>query len=456
MAHRTGENFACTAKRDGVVESIDTDLGLIKVRYQTVIPPELNLKNVSANTTSRTKFSDAAKKELSSGHPVYIAQVDESTTTFHLHDIYTFNGTNLQVADIIPLTDVSAIPMGDYLSDTERDALRHAKHPVLVKLLPISRSLTDDVDIFKFGTKFTSAAGSFVKQSIVCNVTPGEHIRRGDVLAYNSGFFELDQFDPKQVTWKHGVMANVALMEGNDTIEDSDAITSEFSKRMSTSTSHLRTLKIDANTIIRDIKQIGSEVQTTDLLCILEDADIAAMAESDNNAMLDILTSLNRKAPRAHYHGVIAEIDMLYSCPISKMHPSLAALAKQLNARKHALAQAAAGTNKFSEYAEPAQVSVGTKYHGFEFDETTVLLMFYISEDITHGAGDKLVVGGQMKSVCAAIIEQPISTESGTQVDMLFSARSVNNRIVVSPMIVGFCNRVLKTLEEKVVSLYFG
>ena len=456
IAHRSGENFACTAKRDGVVESIDNDLGMIKVRYQTVIPPDLNLKMVSPSPSSRTKFADIAKREFASGHPIYIAQGDGATTLLHLHDIYTFNGAHLQVSDIIPLTDPSVIPMGEYLSDAEREALGQAKHPVLVKLTQVTRSPSDDVDIFKFGTKFTSAAGTFVKQSIICNVTPGEHIKRGDILAYNSGFFERDQFDPKQVTWKHGVMANVVLMEGNDTIEDSDAITADFSKRMATATSHLRTLKIDANTIIKDVKQVGSEVQTTDLLCTLEDADIAAMSESDNNAMLDILTSLNRKAPRAHYHGEIAEIDMLYACPLTKMHPTLAALAKQINARKHTLAQAAAGTTKFSEYAEPAQVPVGTKYHGFEFDEDTVLLMFYISEDIDQGAGDKLVVGNQLKSVTATILEKPISTESGTQVDMLFSARGVNNRIVMSPMIVGFTNRVLQQLEKKVIDLYFG
>jgi hypothetical protein len=456
LAHRTGESFACTARRDGVIEAVDADLGLIKVRYTPETRLPLNLDHVVNTPAIRTRFVELAKRELAAARPVFIAQGAAANTTFHLHDIYTFNGLLLRVVDILPLTDIAAMPMGDYLTDAAKDSLRHAKHPVLVKLIPVTPDAADDLDIFKFGTKFTSAAGSFVKQSIVCNVKPGERIHRGDVLAYNSGFFELDPFDPKQVTWKHGVMANIVLMEGNDTIEDSNAMSIDFSQRMTTSSSHLRTLQITANTIIRDVKPVGTEVQNTDLLCTLEDADIASLSDSENSAMLDLLTSLNRKAPRARYHGVIAEIDMLYACPLADMHPSLASLAEQIDARKHALAAAAASTHKSADYAKPSQVPVGTKYHGVEFEADTILLMFYISEDIGHGAGDKLVICSQAKSISATLIEKPIATESGYPVDMLFSGRSVNNRIITSPTTVGFTNRVLAKLEDEALRLYFG
>lgn len=428
VAHRTGEAFACTVKRDGVVESIDHDLGLIKILYNPIKYPILDLKKIPPTVN--------IKDNLEKNIPILVPQNAE-TTTFKLHDIYVFGAYLLKVVDIIP-TDQT-----------------NSKKMVQVRFAPVSQNTLGDIDIFKFGTKFTSAAGSFVKQMIVCNVHPGEHIKRGDVIAYNSGFFEQDPFNSKQVTWKHGVMANVVLMEANDTIEDSDAISTDLSKRLKTSISHLRTLSITANTIIRDIKNVGDEVQTTDLLCTLEDADIDILSNTKNNAMLDLLTSLNRKAPRVHYHGVISEVDVLYSCPISKMHPSLAAVVKQINAKKHALAKAASTTSKFSEYPEPSQVVVGTKYCGVDFDVDTVLFMFYISEDIDHGAGDKLVLGAQAKSVCASVIEKPISTESGVRVDMLFSGRSVNNRIITSPTTMGFVNRILEKLEDVVLDLYY-
>ena len=455
LAHRTGETFACTATRDGVVETVDEKLGMIKVQYTPTKPPVLDLSHVANTQAIRTKFVELAKHELADHNPIYIAQADGDLTTFHLHDIYTFNGLLVQVVDILPLNDPASIPMGEYLTDAARDALRSAKQPVLIKLISITHNPSDDVDVFKFGTKFTSAAGSFVKQTVVCNVKAGDKFKRGDVLAYNSGFFELDPFDPRQVTWKHGVMANVVLMESNDTVEDSDAITADFSRRLSTASTHLRTLKVTNNTIIRNLKTVGEEVQTTDLLCVLEDADIAIMTGDDDHAMVDMLASLSRKAPRARYHGTICEIDVLYACPISSMHPTLAAIVSEINHRKHSLAQAAKGTHKSSSFAEPGQVPIGTKYHGIEFDQDTVILMFYISEEITHGAGDKSTIGLQMKTVCANVIEKPISTESGVSVDMLFSARSVNNRVVFSPLIIGFTNRIMASLEKAALKLYF-
>jgi hypothetical protein len=456
VAHRTGETFACTAKRDGIVEAIDPKLGMIRVCYTPVVNPPLPLEYVAKTQLIRAKFSELATRELLQHHPIYIAQEDGATTGFHLHDTFTFNDTLVQVADILPLTDVETMPMGSYLTPEAKDALRHTKHAVLIKLLPSPHNAADEVDVFKFGTKFTSVAGSFVKQTIVCNVEVGEHIHRGDVLAYNSGFFELDPFDAKQVTWKHGIMANVVLMEGNDTVEDSNAITAEFSRKLETANSHLRTLQVKAKTIIRDILEVGTEVQTTDLLCTLDDADIDALSDSEDNEMLELLTSLNRKAPRARYHGTIAEIDMLYSCPLSEMHPSLAKLAQQINARKARLATAAAGTHKVADFPPPSQVTVGMKYHGVEFEADTILIMFYITEMIDQGAGDKIVLCGQAKSVTASVIEQPISTQNGTRVDLLFSARSVNNRIITSPTTVGFSNRVMEQLEKKTLELYFA
>ena len=455
LAHRTGETFACTAQHDGVVEAVDSNLGLIKVRYTLKTPPTLKLEWISSTASIRNKFVELAKHALEAQHPIFIAQEDATTSAFHLHDTYSFNGVILQVMDILPLLSFDQMPMNEYLPSNAKQVILHAKHPVLVKLIPTTHNPKDEVDVFKFGTKFTSAAGTYVKQSVVCNVSVGDKIHRGDVLAYNSGFFELDPFDPNQVTWKHGVMSNIALMESNDTIEDSNAMSADFSRRMETSSSHLRMLQISAKTIIRDVKPIGSVVQTTDLLCTLEDADIASLSDSDNSAMLDLLTSLNRKSPRAQYHGEIAEIDVLYVCPLSEMHPSVAALVNQINIRKSALAKAAAATHKTADYALSSQVNVGTKYHGIEFEEDTVLFMFYISEIIEHGTGDKLVIANQMKSITATIIEQPIYTETGYPVDMIFSARSVNNRIVTSPTTTGFANRVLAHLEDVVTELYF-
>ncbi len=456
LAHRTSETYACVAKRDGVVTKIDPALQIITVQYHTTPIPPLDLKLVSTSPAVRQKFDELAFAEVKAGRPVYLVQLDGEQLSFQLNQLYQFHTRTMKVQDILPVVDLDAMPMHDYLSGNMRNSLATASHPVIIKLIATLPSPTADVDIFKFGTKFTSVSGSFLEQTIVVNVAVGAAIKQGDVIAFNSGFFEPDPLNPTQVSWKHGVMANVVLMEANDTVEDSSAITKEFSHRLAMRPAHMRVLQMTKDTAITELKPVGTDVQTTDLLCTLEDADIASLTDSDDRSMLDLLTDLNRKAPRAKYHGKIAELDVLYACPISEMHPTLQSVIKQIDSRKHALAKIAAGTDKYASYAEPALVKPGTKFHGIDFEADTVLLIVYITEEIDQDVGSKTVLCSQGKTITASIIEEPISTESGYPIDMLFSARSVSNRIILSPTIVGTTNRVLSKLCQAASDLYFG
>lgn len=455
VAHRTSETFACVAQRGGVIEEVNNDLGLIRIRYDAVKHPVLNLNTVWWGPTAlKSTFTEMAHAAYVKKQPIYLVQDDGTKTTFKRGEVYTFGDMTLKVQDIIPL-NVDHMTF-DYLTDAAKATLRKSAHPVQIKFVPALHDVSSDVDIFKFGTKFTSVQGSYLKQTIIPNVKQGDKVPRGYVLAYNTGFFERDMFDPSQISWKHGVMANVVLMECDDTIEDSNAITSEFSHRMQMEPAHLRALELDSNTIMRDMLPVGTHVQTTDLLCSLDDADIASLTESDDPSVLDMLTEMNRKAPRARYHGIIEEIDVLYSCQIEDMHPTVAAFVTQINKQKMKMAKAAKGTSKSSDYVEPALVPVGTKYHGTEFGKDTILILVYISEKIDHGNGDKLVVMNQLKSITATVVDRPLSTASGYPVDMLFSARGVNNRIVLSPIIVGVGNRNCEALGDQAVQNYFA
>lgn len=453
VAHRVNEYYACVAKHAGIVEEVNDKLGIIKVQYDERTYPALDLMQISNSNSIRNKFVELANEALRRHQPVYVAQEEQKTSRFKLGDIYSFGTYKLKAVDIQPL-DLDALSF-DYLTGTAKDVLKKAKHPVIIKFILLPHSSTAGIDIFKFGTKFSNVSGSFLKQTIVANVKAGERVKEGDVLAYNTGFFETDQFDSKQVTWKHGVMANVALIECDDTIEDSNAITAEFSRRLQMQPAHVRTLEINSRTIMKDLVEIGTEVQTTDMLCVLEDADVDTLTDSDDSAMLNMLNELNRKSPKSRFHGIVDEIDVLYSCPIEDMHPTVQAIVKKIDARKAKIAKLARDTEKQMYYLEPSVIAPGTKYRGIEFEKDTIVFLIYISETIDHYPGDKSVVMGQCKTICSTVIEKPISTVSNFPLDMLFSARSVSNRILLSPQLVGFTNRCLMKLEQNVVDKYF-
>lgn len=106
-------------------------------------------------------------------------------------------------------------------------------------------------------------------------------------------------------------------------------------------------------------------------------------------------------------------------------------------------------------YKNTTKVNPGLKYHGVEFDATTVVIEFTINETIGCSAGDKLVVANANKTVISGVMEKQFYTESKLPVDMVFSATSLYNRIVMSPFIWGILTRISEKMENDILDMYF-
>jgi hypothetical protein len=86
----------------------------------------------------------------------------------------------------------------------------------------------------------------------------------------------------------------------------------------------------------------------------------------------------------------------------------------------------------------------------------TLELKIFIESQSNTGVADKGVFGAQMKSVVSKIFTSKITTESGHRVDALFSYTSMLSRIVLSPVLMGTTNRLLKHLSPNVADAYFN
>jgi hypothetical protein len=79
---------------------------------------------------------------------------------------------------------------------------------------------------------------------------------------------------------------------------------------------------------------------------------------------------------------------------------------------------------------------------------------------ISHGrdafAGDKGVVANQMKTVFGQVQHGEFATESGEPIDMVFSDKSIEDRIVRSARKAGMMNALLMHTAKKVVAAYRG
>lgn len=308
---------------------------------------------------------------------------------------------------------------------------------------------------FEFGHKQASVDGIYIDQPIVLNFKKGDKFKRGDILAYNSGFF-IPKHGSKQVLWKHGVHANTAFLESGDTIEDSSAISSKLSKKLKMFPTHVRTIKVTNKTVLHDIVKVGDELESSDPLCVIEDEDISelSLVNEDDTEATELITDLNKKTPKAKHDGIVSKIDVLYSCEIDDMTPSLAKFVRnEVNKknRKHNYSKDSSNTDDF---LKSTKVAVGTKYKNLEFDNDTIMIIIYITEDIGMSAGDKLVLDSSLKSVVGRVMYEEVRSDQGVDIDVLFGGISLSNRIINSPVRQGLAERILEKLEQDVLAIW--
>ena len=86
----------------------------------------------------------------------------------------------------------------------------------------------------------------------------------------------------------------------------------------------------------------------------------------------------------------------------------------------------------------------------------TLELKVFIMHKTNQAHGDKGVFAAQMKSVISDVMQSTVTTESGVEVDAMFSYRSILNRITLSPLLIGTTNRLLRHVSPKIAEAYFS
>lgn len=311
-------------------------------------------------------------------------------------------------------------------------------------------------DVFPFGEEYTNVSGLYITQDLVANVTDGQKIKRGDVMTYNKGFFEHDP-TTGQVAWKHGVHGNIMIAEFGSTLEDSNVITKELSQKLTMKPVHQRTVTLPVDTVIHRIVGEGDEVLNTDPLLVFEEGDPGELAilNTDDQDLIDTLSEINSRTPKAKHTGKIVKIEVFYNRELSELHPSLAKVVKKSIKLKNKRNKIAKGSDSEFKYPESKPLPKGAKYKGVSFDSDMVVIQFYIQEELASGVGDKLVFDSSLKSVTADVLEHSPETVSGVKIDGIFSGRSINNRIIMSPILNGLSERVMEKLEDAVVDVFF-
>lgn len=233
----------------------------------------------------------------------------------------------------------------------------------------------------ELGRRFGNDSGLTFAHEVTTTLSPGHQFKQGDIIAYNTGFFEPDVLNPKNVVWKAGALVNTVLLESTQTHEDASSISRRLATQLSTKVTKIKTVKVEFDKEVRNIVTPGTVVEYESILCIIE-SSVTSNANLFDEESINSLRVLSSEAPTAKTKGVVEKIEVLYNGDKEDMSNTLRTIAN--NSDK---------TLKFVAGSTGQTVVTGLVAEGFRIDNEplgfeTMAIRFYITTDVVSGVGD--------------------------------------------------------------------
>jgi hypothetical protein len=299
----------------------------------------------------------------------------------------------------------------------------------------------------ELGRRFGTVAGKTFPHNIATDLKLGQKVKAGDVVSYNTLYFQPSTLNPKQVSMKTGVMVRTAILECADTLEDSSVISERVAKLMTTSVTEIRDIVLTFDQTVRNFVKTGQTVDSEDILCTIEDA-VTANTELFDEDTIDTLRLLGAQTPKAKHNGVIERIEVFYNGDKEDMSPSLRAIADLGDKERAKLSK------NLNRKVLTGSVDGALRVAGNPLNMDSMAIRVYITTRVSAGVGDKGVFVNQMKTIFGRVMSGRNQTESGEDLDAIFSYTSFSNRICLSPELIGTTTTLLKVLSKKVVEAY--
>lgn len=303
---------------------------------------------------------------------------------------------------------------------------------------------------YPLGKRFGKWQGKVVPHDCVTELKVGEKFKAGATITYNPAFFQYN-WVAGTISLKMGVLATVALVENNDTIEDSSAMSTSLANKMSTKIVENRDILVKFDQEIENLIKVGTEVEYETSLCNL--LDTLATASSDKfftGESKELLKDLNTLNKKAEVKGKVVAIEVTYSGDAEEMTDSLRSVVEKAD-REQSQMFRDRGKPRVDGYASPGFRLDGTV---LELNTCIVRVRIEVVQEMRNGS--KSVTSHQMKSVTGRVWDKPYETESGREIDEFFGYQSLQNRIVNSPEIIGTTGNLMVAATKSVIKAYRG
>lgn len=301
----------------------------------------------------------------------------------------------------------------------------------------------------ELGNLYGNAEGTIYPHNVITTLKKGDKFNKGDVICYNTNFFEIDNLDPTKIIYKNSVNARVIFTEINETYEDGSLISEKLAKSLETVSIKLRSITLDFEQDISNLVKVGDEVNPKSSLLIIEDEITSSVGHFDKDS-LSKLKSLSKQTPLSKYSGTIDKIECFYNGDTEDISKNLRSIVLSCD-NELALKNKAKNSS-----VRTGNVSDNYRVKGNPLVKDTLELRIYIKVNTPAGVGDKGIFGNQLKSVFSNKTENTTFTESGREIDGVFGYTGMAARVVNSGVINGTTTGLLRQIGKNAVKIYKG
>lgn len=279
---------------------------------------------------------------------------------------------------------------------------------------------------------------------LVTSLEPGTKFIKDDTIAYDKLFFEPCIFEPRRVIYKQGTMVNVMFSEDSETWEDSVILSSDLSDRLGTVVTKVKSAIHNKDEHLVNLIDIGNKVNPNTTLFTILASDIQVGNLKDDKA-LSILKDLGAVSKKADTQGIVDKIVVYYNFDIKD--PSISPSVRKLIEYSDKVL--------LKNYGYTGKVNSGYSIQGIPLQPDQFVIKIYITVNEKMGKGDKYILSNQVKCTVGEVFDYKLTTESGRNIDCVFSYRSVIARIVNSVSLNGTTSALIDKIEKNVIDMYF-
>lgn len=327
-----------------------------------------------------------------------------------------------------------------------------------VMIVKYKDGTVDDIDLSEHPDKNTDG-GFYIMSQMSTDMKVGQTFKKDDIIAY----------DPKYISGRDefgdhvayiGTLARVAIESTGNVFEDATYVSDKFAHKMATRITQEKNIILSRFANIKHIVKKGQSIVANDPLITFDDtndeftsqllAGMAEEAEDEENIVATTAPIVSKVT------GVIKDIKIYYTVPVSDMTPSLQKIIKSYNA------EVAKRENTIKKYKDirdantiltPSEQTTPDstgRVKGIKVGDG-ILIEFYIEYEDVMGVGDKLTNYTALKGVTNYVI--PEGYEAYTEfnpdrkIDAFLSTIGVYKRMCLDIIKVGGLSKIL--IEKK-------